>query len=106
VSYIYHLVFAEDWERALESPGGRYTVSTRGTTLAETGFIHCSYRDQVIRIADAIYADVPDLLLLIIDTDRLRSPVVAENLDGGTERFPHIYGPLNTDAVVKVEPYR
>ena len=31
-------------------------------------------------------------------------PVVAENLPGGEELFPHIYGPLDPAAVTEVRP--
>jgi uncharacterized protein (DUF952 family) len=40
--------------------------------------------------------------VLVIDTERLEIPVVVENLEGGDEPFPHLYGPLPTGAVVNV----
>ena len=33
---------------------------------------------------------------------RLTAELVFEQLDGAPEPFPHLYGPLNTDAVVDV----
>jgi uncharacterized protein (DUF952 family) len=41
--------------------------------------------------------------LLVIDPSRLPADVRIEDLDGGEERFPHIYGPLPIDAVVRVD---
>ena len=41
-------------------------------------------------------------MLLVIDTDKLMEPIVYENLEGGQQLFPHIYGELNCDAVVEV----
>jgi uncharacterized protein (DUF952 family) len=100
---IFHVALRSDWEAAERS--GAYTVSTRGRTLAEEGFIHASRGDQWQGVRDRYYADVDDpLVLLVIDTDRLRSPVVEEVPDGASETFPHIYGPLNPDAVVQAVP--
>jgi uncharacterized protein (DUF952 family) len=41
-------------------------------------------------------------VVLVIDTRRLRAPVVVEDLADEGEAFPHIYGPLPIDAVVQV----
>ena len=98
---IYHLALAADWTAAA---GGEYRMSTLGKTLDEQGFIHCSYRSQVQPVADAFYRGRDDVFLLVIDPARLRAPVQAENLEGGTDLFPHIYGPLNVDAVVAAVP--
>lgn len=97
---IYHLADPDDWAAAQES--GRYAISTRGRTLAEEGFIHTSYAAQWPIVRSAFYGGVATpLLLLVIDPDRLTSPLLVEvgNLETG-EEFPHIYGPLNVDAVV------
>ena len=98
---IYHLALVGDWAAAA---GREYRMSTLGKTLDEVGFIHCSYRDQVQPVADAFYRGRDDIVLLVIDRDRLGPPVRVENLAGGTNYFPHIYGPLNADAVVAVAP--
>ena len=66
------------------------------------GFVHCSTRDQVIKVADARFRGQTDLVLLCIDTDKVTVPIRYENLEGGQELFPHIYGEINTDAVVQV----
>src|SRR5436190_20221908 len=98
---IFHLALASDWAAAQEA--GAYTMSTRGRTLAEEGFIHASRGDQWTAVRERFYADVTEpLLLLQIDTDRLDVPVVVEPaVPGSTETFPHIYGPLALDAVMK-----
>ncbi len=80
-------------------------MSTRGQSLDEVGFIHCSYANQVTRVANAIYRGVHGLILLEIDPARLTSEVRDEALGDGDEKFPHIYGPLDTDAVVEVHPF-
>ncbi|MFC6286621.1 DUF952 domain-containing protein [Nocardioides sp. GCM10027113] len=103
---IFHLALRSDWEAARRA--GAYTVSTRGRTLAEEGFIHASRGDQWQGVRDRFYADVEEpMVLLVIDTDRLTSPVVEEAPDGAGdtgETFPHVYGPVNADAVVQVVP--
>lgn len=94
---LFHVALPEDWERARVV--GAYTKSTRGRSLDDEGFIHCSYRHQVEQIANAFYADLPDLVLLEIDPDELTVAVVDENLEGGAERFPHVYGPVPLHAI-------
>jgi uncharacterized protein (DUF952 family) len=103
VSPIHHLAYAEDWERARAA--GEYRVSTRGRTLEQEGFIHCSTAAQVMLVARSFYAGETGLVVLTIDPDRLHAEVRYESPAGSDEAFPHIYGPLNTDAVVAVEPF-
>jgi uncharacterized protein (DUF952 family) len=71
--------------------------------LDEVGFVHCAHAGQVEGVADRYYAevDVP-LVLLEIDPSVLQSPVVEEVPDGRGEAFPHVYGPIDVDAVVGV----
>jgi uncharacterized protein (DUF952 family) len=104
VPTIFHIATAADWAQALAD--GEYRTSTRGRTLAEVGFIHASYEDQVARIGALVYDDVTEpLVLLVIDVDRVPVPVVAEHADGDDELFPHVHGPLPVDAVVEVRPF-
>jgi uncharacterized protein (DUF952 family) len=103
VAFIYHIAAAADWERAVRE--GQYTMSTRGLTLAEQGFIHASTAAQVAQVASAFYQGVPDLLLLVIDTDRVIPEIRYEPVPGQPDPYPHIYGPLNTDAVLETRPY-
>ncbi len=97
---IHHLALPDDWAAAQRS--GDYRVSTRGVTLADEGFIHCSDPDQVEDVRSRFYADVTDLLLLTIDTDRLTSPWRYDDVPGSPRPFPHVYGPIDLAAVVEV----
>jgi uncharacterized protein (DUF952 family) len=102
VAFIYHIATVADW--ALARREGEYTMSSRGRTLAEEGFIHASSAGQVAWVANSFYAGVPDLLLLVIDTGKLGSLLRYDPVPGWDEPFPHIYGPLRLDAVVKTMP--
>jgi uncharacterized protein (DUF952 family) len=102
MALIYHIVSAADWEQARRD--GEYTGSTRGLSLAEQGFIHASTAPQVAPVANAFYGDDQDLVVLVIDTRRLGPELRYEPVPGWDDPFPHIYGPLNVDAVVTALP--
>lgn len=100
---IYHLALESDWRAARRL--GEYTVSTLGVTLAEEGFIHASRADQWRGVRDRFYAAVTEpLVLLEIDPALLTSELIVEPVPGTGEEFPHIYGPINLDAVVGTTP--
>ena len=103
-TFIYHIATAAAWARA--QADGQYTMSTLDRTLAEEGFIHASAASQVTGTANKYYRDVPgDLVLLVIDPGLLRAEVRYEDVPGAELPFPHIYGPLNVDAVVVARPF-
>ncbi|MHA5050977.1 DUF952 domain-containing protein [Streptomyces sp. SD15] len=92
------------WDAARET--GTYEMSTRGRTLQEEGFIHCSLRHQLPGVASFLYgsyAGPDELVVLVIDEDRLGVPVRYEAAEPGGEEFPHIYGPIPVAAVIDVE---
>ena len=98
--HLFHLARRTAWAAA--EAGGAYTASTRDESLAEIGFIHCSFERQLAATSRRHYADLdPDeLILLVIDRRRLSSRLVVERAPSVDDEFPHIYGPLNLDAVV------
>jgi uncharacterized protein (DUF952 family) len=95
---IFHLVTPAAWERTGAGP-------YRAESLASEGFIHCSHRDQVARIANSFFAHEKELLVLEIDVGVLNSPVREEDAGSG-ERFPHVYGPIDRSAVAAVTRLR
>lgn len=100
---LFHLALRRDWEGA--QAAGEYRVSTLGRTLEQEGFVHLSRRHQVQEVRDGYYAAVTEpLVLLEVDAGLLDAAVVDEVPDGGTDAFPHLYGPLPTRAVVAVRP--
>jgi uncharacterized protein (DUF952 family) len=99
---LFHLTERTTWEAA--QPAHQYRTSTRGVTLEQQGFIHCSLRHQLRAVAEFIYGDADDLVVLVIDSDRLTAPVRYEIPEPGAEQYPHIHGPLPTEAVTAVLP--
>ncbi|MBF2076510.1 MAG: DUF952 domain-containing protein [Synechococcales cyanobacterium C42_A2020_086] len=92
---ILHITSREEWQSAQHA--GMY----RAASLESEGFIHCSTVPQVVRVANAFFAGQNGLVLLCLDEARLQSELRYDMIDTG-EAFPHLYGPLNLDAVVQV----
>ncbi|OJZ64647.1 DUF952 domain-containing protein [Mycolicibacterium diernhoferi] len=97
-----HLCAAHEWQHA--STAAEY----RPPSLAEVGFVHLSSPEQVHLPANRLYAGRTDLVLLSIDPARLVDPVRWEPgvpSDPESMLFPHLYGPLPTEAVTSVTRY-
>jgi uncharacterized protein (DUF952 family)/heme-degrading monooxygenase HmoA len=95
---IFHLATAADW--ALAQADGRYEWSTRGITVAEEGFVHCSFLGQMRGVASRFYGDLEELVILHLDRDALEEALRLEPpADGIAELFPHLYRPIPLDAV-------
>ncbi len=99
---IYHLTFRKNWKYALAT--GPY----RDKSLDKEGFIHCSTATQLVPVAMESFPKRRKLTILVIDEARLTSPVKWEKPSGGpppgvppTNKFPHVYGPINFESVVK-----
>lgn len=90
---IYHITTPAAWKKGQDD--GRYVPEA----FEQDGFIHCSKMDQIVGVGQRYYASQTGLLILGINPDKLTSKLVFENLIGGEELFPHIYGPLNLEAV-------
>lgn len=95
---IYHLVRKNDWKKYRKN--GVYTPSS----LTKEGFIHCSTKEQVLATANRRFAGMKDLLLLVINTQKVSAKIVFEDLRGIGEKHPHIYGKLPVRAVRQVLP--
>ncbi len=91
---IYHIVLPGIWEAI------KANTFYEAASLADEGFIHCSYWDQLDAVIERYYADAGKIVVLSIDTDKLTSTLVSERSTGG-EPYPHIYGPINTDSIVE-----
>ena len=96
---LFHIAERGEWDRA--HADGRY----RTGSLDTEGFIHCCSAAQVAGVAGRYYRGRSDLVLLEIDQSRLDHPVIWENTTGGTERFPHIYGDIDLEAVASADRF-
>jgi len=93
---ITHITEKVAWKQAKET--GVY----KADTLETEGYIHCSTIKQVLSFANDLYDEQKELVLLIIDEDKVESDIRYEDLHRSGQSYPHIYGHLNTDAVVNV----
>ena len=96
---IYHITSAAEASAAQAS--GSYAPPT----FDADHFIHCSYEHQLRDVANRLFRGHTGLVLLEIDPSRLSCEVVDENLEGGAELFPHVYGPLPMAAVVSIREF-
>lgn len=93
MAVIYHVTTAAEWAQAL--PCREY----RAASLTKEGFIHCCAHEQLAGVLERYFKGKQNLLALQIDTEKITSPIKYELSPMVHELFPHIYGPLNTDAV-------
>ncbi len=91
---IIHLCLRQEWRKSQEQ--GIY----RSKSLIQDGFIHCSQPEQLLEVANRYYLNIADLVLLWMVPDRVTSEIRWESADG--VQFPHIYGPINLDAIIAV----
>lgn len=95
IPWICHITTQAAWQAAQQQ--GVYSHPS----LEAEGFIHCSQPEQVAATAERFFRGQTGLVLLWIGRDRLTAPLKFEPAsDHGT--FPHLYGPLNLDAVQHV----
>lgn len=97
---IIHIAYREDWNRALVD--GVYRVDS----LDSQGFIHLSEESQVTNVANSVFRGEEDLLLLYVDYEKIKGKVRWEGKRDYGEDFPHLYGPLPLDAVVRIEEFK
>jgi len=96
MSIIYHITTKQEWLAAKAS--GKYEAFS----LKEEGYIHCSEKRQLEEVLDRYFKGKTDLVKLVIDTEKLSSPLIYDWSPSIEDTFPHIYGPINVDAVTEV----
>ena len=98
---IAHITTQTEWDRAQRA--GVYTAPS----LDYQGFIHCSAvtAQQLLAVANAMYAGQPNLVVLLIDPDKLDAELRYEEFESSGLFFPHVYGLLNLGAVVDAAPF-
>lgn len=93
---ILHIARKAEWQTAVAA--GHYVTHS----LESEGFIHCSTLDQVLLPANTLFQGQADLVLLCISPTLVHAPIVYEDCYQSGQKFPHIYGQLNVDAVNQV----
>ena len=92
---IYHIVLPDAWA-AFDT--GLYEARS----LETEGFIHCSFAEQLDAVIERYYGGEERVVVLEIESDRLMSRMIKEP-STNSEIYPHVYGPINRDAIVRVE---
>jgi len=101
---ILHIVKRDDWENAIRK--GEYAPASLDTE----GFIHCSTAAQVVDTANRFYRGQSELMIVCLEETHLTSrltyePAVRVDDQPADTLFPHIYGPLNLEAVSEVHEF-
>jgi len=74
----------------------------RHPSLEAEGFLHASPWPQLSRVAHKYYGHISELVVLVVEVARVHPEIKWEPAAGSL--YPHIYGPLNMDAVVRTLP--
>ena len=98
-----HLTTKQAWEDAQKV--GVYSLSTKGKTLEQVGFIHGSFADQVEEVAGFVLAgSTEDLVLLHLDINKLEAAGIEVRIEEASngKMYPHIYAAFPCDLVYQV----
>ena len=98
-----HLTTKQAWVDALKV--GTYSLSTKGKTLEEVGFIHGSFADQVEEVASFVFAgSTEELVILHLNIDKLESQGISVRVEEASngKSYPHIYGAIPCELVDRV----
>ncbi|MGC0363731.1 uncharacterized protein (DUF952 family) [Rhodococcus sp. 27YEA15] len=97
-----HMCARTEWEVAREL--GRREPDS----FSAEGFVHMSTPAQVHLPANRLFTGRDDIVLLVLDPELLGAEVKWEPgdpSDPDSMRFPHLYGPIPTAAVIDVRDY-
>ncbi|MEM9548730.1 MAG: DUF952 domain-containing protein [Bacteroidota bacterium] len=98
-AYIYHICTSTFWET--QSLSDVYIHDS----LDNEGFIHCSHENQLKGVLDRYFQNQQNLIILTLDPSRL-IPELKYELAPIGELFPHIFGPINKDAIISTKKIR
>lgn len=94
--YIYHIVDKELANKALSE--GLYEAES----LATEGFIHLSYKSQILMVANSFYNGVNNLALFQLEQNTIGSTLKIDFVPEVDQSFPHIYGTIDANLVTKL----
>lgn len=94
---LFHIAKNNQWDDGLKSGFyGKFSI-------VKDGFIHCSTFDQLLHVANNNLKNIKEkLIILCIDTDKLKSEIKWEKNKNNGIIFPHVYGLINIDCVIEV----
>lgn len=93
---IYHLTTADEWDDAQDK--GSYEPPS----FQREGFIHCCTEEQLEDVKKRGFQGQENLVKLVIDPARLTQKLQYDRDEELQQEFPHIYGPLNIEAVTQI----
>lgn len=93
---IYHILKKSVWDSFKNS------VYYKSHSLDREGFIHCSFENQVLKVANTLYKGSNDLLVLCINEEKVSDNLKVEDLYHLNEEYPHIYGEIPLNSIEKV----
>lgn len=97
---IVHIISEDEWNKAKNN---QYYYPE---SLKTEGFIHCATEEQIVGSVEFIYKEKINLKLLYIDPDKVTPKIIYEDLHKTGGSFPHIYGALNLNSVVRVVDFK
>ena len=92
---IYHITTADDWES--QAHGTAFVPSD----YHKEGFTHCCTEEQIAGVITRYFKGRTGLVVLHLDESRLNAEMKFE-ISTGDEKFPHVYGAINRQAIIKV----
>jgi uncharacterized protein (DUF952 family) len=95
---IVHLINQGEWESSRGDP------LLFSESISQFGFVHCCLPEQMPKVLVKWFTQQDNVIAVEIDSDRLDVPLVFENPEGGEEQFPHIYGLVKQNAIIKWYP--
>lgn len=95
---VVHLINLSEWESSRGDP------LLFSESISQFGFVHCCLPEQVTGVLEKWFTQQDNVIAVEIDSDLLDVPLVFENLEGGEEQFPHIYGLVKQNAIAKWYP--
>ena len=94
---IFNIASKSEWDQKCKN------VNYDTSSLQKDGFIHCCTFEQLLHVDNNNLKDIKeDLVVLCIDDECLKSELKWEKNKKNGITFPHLYGPINTNAVIDV----
>lgn len=93
---IYHISTPGEWDEI------KLKEFYQPESFASEGFIHCSTLEKIEESANRFFLGKSEIVILCIDEKKVKDEIVYEDLYNSGYEFPHIYGKLNINSVIKV----